>query len=59
MTGGPYDNPKEYISEEKRKQKMLKKAIQYMEKKDADEDEMTPEEVVEAAEKFDEFVKQK
>jgi len=58
---GPYDNPEEYISEEKRKQKMLKKAIEYMDKKDIGEDEkeMTPEEIVAAAEKFDEFVQEK
>ena len=56
MTGGPYDNPKEYIDEEKRKNKMLKRAIDYMDKKETEESEMSPEEIVEAAEKFDEFI---
>lgn len=53
-----YENPDEYISEEKRRKQMLKKAIQYMEKKQGeDTDEMSPEEIVDAAEKFEDFVK--
>lgn len=52
-----YENPENYISEEKRRNKMLEKAIQYMEKRGEDADKMTPEEIVEAAENFDKFVK--
>jgi len=52
-----HENPSEFLDEEKRRRHMLKKAIEYMEKKGEDTDEMSPEEIVDAAEQFDKFVK--
>lgn len=52
-----HDNPSEFLDGEKRRKQMLKKAIEYMEKRGEDTDEMNPEEIVEAAEQFDDFVK--
>lgn len=52
-----YDNPDEYHSEEERRKQMLKKAIQYMEKRGDDAEEMSLKEIVEAAEHFDDFIK--
>jgi len=52
-----HENPSEFLNGEKRRKQMLKKAIQYMEKRGEDTEEMNPEEIVEAAEKFEEFVK--
>jgi len=53
-----YDNPQDFINEkQKRRKHMLKKALEYMDKKGEDTEDMTPEEIVEAAEKFDDFVK--
>lgn len=54
-----YENPDDYNEDEDRRKDMLKKALQYMDKKDKDADEMTPEEIVEAAEKFDNFITSK
>lgn len=55
---GPYDNPDEYNKDADRRKEMLKRAIQFMEKKKADDEEidMSSEDIVEAAEKFDEFI---
>lgn len=52
-----YENPEEYISEEKRRKEMLKKAIQYMDKLDEDAEKMDSEDIVKAAETFNNFVK--
>lgn len=52
-----HENPSEFLDEEKRRKQMLKKAIEYMEKrKGEDKSHMEPEDIVEAAKKFDEFV---
>jgi len=52
-----HEKPSELLDDEKRRKQMLKKAIEYMEKKGEEPEEMTPKEIVEAAEKFNEFVK--
>lgn len=52
-----YDNPDNYNKDEDRRKEMLKRAIQYMEKRKGEEEiDMTPDDIVEAAEKFTEFI---
>lgn len=57
----PYENPEDYIEEEKRRHKMLEKALKLAKIKSTEEEptEMDSEDIVEAAEKFDDFISKK
>jgi len=56
-----YEEAENYSSSEERRDESLKKAIHFMEKQKAENEtsDMSPEDIVEAAKKFEKFIEEK